>query len=89
MLTLSERSVRRKLAQEALSFRGLLEDSRRSRALDLITNGRSSMTQAAAETGFSDARSFRRAFRRWTGSAPSAFKAERALEDPEPPPGDA
>jgi AraC-like DNA-binding protein len=82
MLNLSERSLRRKLAQEDLNFRTLLDETRRARALDLVTNGRRSMAQAAAETGFSDGRSFRRAFRRWTGSAPSALRAAQSTIDP-------
>jgi AraC-like DNA-binding protein len=79
---LSERSIRRKLAEEDVSFRGLLDNSRRERALDLILNGRRSLSDATEETGFSDARSFRRAFRRWTGSTPSSV---RDLHEPDSP----
>jgi len=82
MLHLSERSLRRKLALEGLSFRGLLDESRRARAMDLVVNGRRSLAEAATATGFADARSFRRAFNRWAGRPPSALRAEqRAVLD--------
>lgn len=70
-LHLSERTLRRKLAQEGLSFRTLLDEGRKSRALELMMSGRRSITEVTAETGFSDTRSFSRAFKRWTGRPPS------------------
>ena len=33
-----------------------------------------SVEQVALEVGFSDAHNFRRAFKRWTGSAPSELR---------------
>lgn len=77
MLHLSARSLRRKLAQQNLSYRTLLDEVRRDRALDLVLNGRRSMAEAAAETGFGDPRSFRRAFSRWTGQTPSSMRASQ------------
>ena len=76
MLHLSERSLRRKLAQEKLSFRALLDEGRRTRALDLVTHGQRSIADVAAESGFGDPRAFRRAFRRWTGESPTAWPLE-------------
>ncbi len=72
-LNLGERSLRRKLAQEGLSFRGLLDDARKTRALELMAGARRSITEIAMQTGFSDVRAFSRAFRRWTGKPPSAL----------------
>jgi AraC-like DNA-binding protein len=70
-LNLSERTLRRKLAQEGLTYRTLLDDGRKARALELMMIGRQSIAEVTTETGFSDTRSFSRAFKRWTGLAPS------------------
>jgi AraC-like DNA-binding protein len=67
-LNLSERSLRRKLAQEGLSLRGHLDAARKTRALELMTGARRSITEVALQTGFSDVRAFSRAFKRWTVS---------------------
>jgi AraC-like DNA-binding protein len=73
-LNLSERTLRRQLADVGLSYRALLDDSRKSRALDLLASGRRSLTEIGDETGFSDARSFIRAFKRWTGHSPALVR---------------
>lgn len=73
-LNLSERTLRRQLAQEGLSYRQLLDASRRSRAFDLLTTGHRALVDIAAAVGFSDGRAFARAFRRWTGHVPSVLR---------------
>lgn len=72
-LNLSERSLRRKLAQEGLSFRSLLDDARKARALELMNREGRSLAHIALQTGFSDVRAFSRAVKRWTGHPPSAL----------------
>jgi AraC-like DNA-binding protein len=83
-LNLSVRTLRRKLADEGISYSGLVDAGRRARALELMVNGRRSFAEVAAETGFADARSFRRAFKRWTGVAPSELPTvgARRTDDP-------
>jgi AraC-like DNA-binding protein len=81
-LNMSERTLRRQLADVGLSYRLLLDDSRKSRALDLMASGRRSLTEIAGETGFSDARSFTRAFKRWTGHSPVLLR-DRLLKPDE------
>ena len=67
----SERSLRRKLAELGLSYELLLDRVRHARAEELIRNPALSLTQVADQLGFTDVRAFRRAFRRWTGHSPS------------------
>jgi AraC-like DNA-binding protein len=74
-LNLSERTLRRQLATTGLSFRQLLDEGRKARALDLMATGNRPISELAAATGFSDARAFSRAFRRWTGGPPSQVRA--------------
>ncbi len=74
-LNLSERTLRRKLTDAGLTYQGMLDGVRKSRSLELLTHSRLSISQVAAEVGFTDVRNFRRAFKRWTGSAPTDIRS--------------
>lgn len=72
-LHLSPRTLRRRLAAEHTSLRRLVEEIRRATASDLL--GRDlSVEQIAARLGYTDAATFIRAFRRWTGTTPGAYR---------------
>jgi AraC-like DNA-binding protein len=85
-LNVSERTLRRQLAEAGLSYRTLLDDSRKSRALDLMAGGHRSVTRVAEAVGFAHARAFARAFLRWTGQTPTSvrnrYAAARAADQP-------
>ena len=70
-LGISARTLQRRLADEGKSFDDIREGVRRARALELVGKNRVPIADVAAQLGFSDPRAFRRAFRRWTGTAPS------------------
>lgn len=69
-LNLSERSLRRKLAESGRIFREIHDRVRAERALQLLQAGTLSVAEIGGEVGFGDPREFRRAFKRWTGMAP-------------------
>ena len=69
-LHLSERSLRRKLADSGRIFREIHDRVRAERALELLHAGQLSVAEIGIELGFSDPREFRRAFKRWTGMPP-------------------
>ena len=73
-LCLSERTLRRRLADNGVSFQALLDNVRKNRALEMLANPRLSIEQVAFEVGFCDSHNFRRAFKRWTGSTPSEMR---------------
>jgi len=75
-LGMSERSLRRRLAESGVSFQELLDGIRKARALELLANPAMSVEQIAYAVGFTDPRNFRRAFRRWTGATPGAMRAD-------------
>ncbi|XAH24786.1 AraC family transcriptional regulator ligand-binding domain-containing protein [Xylophilus sp. GW821-FHT01B05] len=75
-LHLSERTLRRRLAEAGHSYAGLLAEERRQRALSRLARPRHSLAEIAAEVGFSDPRSLRRAVQRWTGGTPGAWRAK-------------
>jgi AraC-like DNA-binding protein len=79
-LNLSARSLRRHLAAAGHVFRGIHDHLRTQRALELLSAGALSIADIGTEVGFSDAREFRRAFKRWTGSAPTAMRHAHADE---------
>jgi AraC-like DNA-binding protein len=69
-LNLSERSLRRKLAESGRVFREIHDRVRAERALELLQARLLSVAEIGSELGFSDPREFRRAFKRWTGMPP-------------------
>jgi AraC-like DNA-binding protein len=69
-LHLSERSLRRRLAESGRIFREIHDRVRAERALELLHAGQMSVAEIGIELGFSDPREFRRAFKRWTGMPP-------------------
>lgn len=73
-LHMSPRNFQRKLAEEGTSYTELLSDTRRDLALSYVRDARYSLGEITYLLGFSDASSFNRAFKRWTGQAPSAFR---------------
>lgn len=74
MLHMHERTLRRKLESEATSFGEIVDDVRSSLAIEYLRTTNMRTDDIAALVGFSDAANFRRAFKRWTGKAPSDFK---------------
>jgi len=70
-LHISERTLKRHLQAEGVSFRQLLELVRKNRAERLLNQGAMSISEIADRLGFSDASTFSQAFKRWTGEAPS------------------
>jgi AraC-like DNA-binding protein len=71
-LRMSRRSLERALAQEGTSAAALIEDERKQLALAWLPDH--SVDEVAARLGYSDARAFARAFKRWTGQAPRAAR---------------
>jgi AraC-like DNA-binding protein len=72
---MSERTLRRSLARENTSFRALVDDLRRDRAQSLLAGRSATIAEIAFLLGFADASAFSRAFRRWCGLSPQAYRA--------------
>lgn len=67
-------TFRRRLAESGASFRQLREACLRDIAQQLLGRGDMAINDIAAYLGFGDATAFRRAFVRWNGEAPSAWR---------------
>jgi len=77
-LGMSARTLQRRLAEEGTSYQAVLDETRAELARSYLSEGWS-VTETAFTLGFSDTSSFSRAFRRWTGVAPSEHGARRGL----------
>jgi AraC-like DNA-binding protein len=73
-LHLSTRTLKRRLADQGTSFSAVLEGVRHQRALLLLENRQLGLADVAGRLGYSDAANFTRAFRRWTGQTPAAYR---------------
>jgi len=78
-LGMSGRTLRRRLGEERISWRSVVQDVKFSRAAERLLEGRTSVHEVAEELGFSDAAHFTRFFRARTGVAPSRWKAHVEL----------
>jgi AraC-like DNA-binding protein len=65
------RNLHRKLQKEGTSFKQLLSEMRRDLALKYIQDRSKTLTEISFMLGFSEASSFSRAFKAWTGKPPS------------------
>lgn len=83
-LHLSLRSLQRRLADEGNSFEQLLLATREELARGYLQDARHSIGEIAYLLGYADASCFTRAFRRWTGMAPSAFRNRGLRAEPAP-----
>jgi AraC-like DNA-binding protein len=75
-LDANERSLRRQLQQQGLSFRSLLDELRAQIAVKYLRTTKLANEEIALALGFSDAANFRRAFHRWTNKTPSEIRGE-------------
>jgi AraC-like DNA-binding protein len=67
---MTERTLRRRLEKDGLSFQALLDEVRHRAAVLLLDDDALTVAAVAERLGYSEPRSFRHAFRRWTGRAP-------------------
>jgi AraC-like DNA-binding protein len=73
-LALSERSLRRHLAVEGTSYVEIQHSVLEAVAGDLLRHQGLTIQETAHAMGFADATTFHRAFKRWTGMTPTAFR---------------
>jgi len=70
------RSLQRKLKDEGTTFKALLNGVRQELAYHYIRDSRLNVNEISFLLGFSDISSFSRAFKRWTGEPPSAYRQQ-------------
>ena len=73
-LGVSERTLARRMQAQGLSFTALLDGVRRDAALQAVTDSTRALADIGLALGFAEPAVFWRAFRRWTGCTPQAWR---------------
>jgi AraC-like DNA-binding protein len=73
---MSARSLRRRLQSEGSSFSDIVSRAMGELACNVLREPNTTIQEAAFRLGFSEASSFHRAFKRWTGKTPKQFRDE-------------
>jgi AraC-like DNA-binding protein len=79
-LSLSSRTFKRRLQEHGTSFQKLLDEARRRESIRLLDDPTLSVEEIAARVGYTDAGNFTRAFRKWTGATPGAYRLRRTAQ---------
>ena len=72
-MELHPQSLKRRLKKEGITYQMLKEETRRDMAINLIGQKRYSVEVIGFMLGYSDASTFIRAFKTWTGLTPLAY----------------
>lgn len=73
-LNMSQRTLHRRLGEQGTSFQALLDEIRRKLAFEYLSRSEFSIAEVAFLLGYSETSAFHRAFRRWSGKSPAAFR---------------
>lgn len=76
-LSTSPQTLRRHLRAEGHAFQSLKDSLRRDAAIAWLADPGLSLDAVAQRVGFSEASSFQRAFKKWTGLPPGAYRQAR------------
>ena len=77
-LNMSARSLQRRLKEENATFNELSEMARKALALHYLDAGRYPLKEISDMLGYNEFSAFSRAFKRWTGQAPTMYKKNAA-----------
>ncbi len=77
VLAIHRRTLNRRLRENGVTFRQLLDEVRRQRARQLLRDTDLPVLAIAETLGYADAPAFTRAFRRWSGTTPTAWRTDR------------
>lgn len=82
-LSLSPRTLHRRLSREGATYLQLLDKARFERSMRLMDAPDVSLEEIALACGFLDNSGFYRGFKRWTGMAPRSYRQSRgAVQKP-------
>ena len=78
-LAMSTRTLARRLAVQETTYEEVVDQLRRSLALQYLKDPGMSLSQIAWQLGYEQSTSFNHAFRRWTGRSPSEVRKRKSL----------
>ncbi len=77
LFELHRRTLNRRMRERGLTVKRLIDEVRSEIARQLLSETDLSVMELATVLGYADATAFTRAFRRWSGSGPAAWRAAR------------
>lgn len=75
-LNMAPSTLRRRLDDEGQSFQSIKDELRRDLAIDYLGNTNKNIAEIASDLGFSEPSAFHRAFKKWTGANPGAYRLQ-------------
>jgi AraC-like DNA-binding protein len=84
LLGMSRRTLMRRLLEHGTRFQALLDEVRLGLAERALISEEVGITEIAERLGFAEPAAFRHAFRRWTGTTPSEYRARNWRGTPGP-----
>ena len=72
---MSVRTFQRRLVDDGYNFRDIIDDVRKSLAIELVCQDKYSCQETAERVGYSESTSFLRSFKRWFGCTPARYRA--------------
>lgn len=73
-LNVSVRTLQRRLKEEGLTYKSVLDELRKEFAIEYLNNKNTSVKEIAYLLDYAESSSFIRSFKRWTGKSPSEFR---------------
>jgi AraC-like DNA-binding protein len=81
LLTMHRRTLSRHLKSSGMGYRAITNEIRFEIARQLLQDTQVPLAQIAAALGYSEASAFTRAFRRWSGQTPTAWRSHSDTDD--------
>lgn len=81
LVGMSRRTLQRRLHLSGQSYSGVMQDARSELARALLDGSSAKIIDVAMETGYESPQHFSRAFRRYTGLTPTAYRRISAIRD--------
>ncbi len=74
---MSPRTLQRKLKEEGITFLDIVEEVRKTLAINYLSTGNYQIKEVAYVLGYNESSAFVRAFKRWTGKTPANYHAKK------------
>ena len=73
-MNVSSRTLHRRLSSEGTSYKEILAEIRKTKAIELLTETLAPVESIAMDLGYSDVTNFYHAFKSWTGKTPISYR---------------
>ena len=78
-LAVSPRTLQRRLKEEGLTYKAIIEDLRKEFAISYMQQPNLSVSEIAFLLSYADASAFIRSFKRWEGASPASWRENQIV----------